>query len=59
MLNIINMTSEDQYNHIMIRIEHYLKKGFGSLTKEEEKELEKLTIQAEAYENIHYPLPHA
>jgi HTH-type transcriptional regulator / antitoxin HigA len=49
--------TKKEYYSVMAQIETYLEKGFKNLTKKENEELRLLSLQIEAFEKIHFPMP--
>jgi HTH-type transcriptional regulator / antitoxin HigA len=54
---ITKITTEKDYQIVLDAIEMYLKKGSTHLSGEEKKELLRLSLMTEAYEQAVYPMP--
>jgi len=53
----IKINNETEYKSALESIEIYLQKGFDNLNDIETKELQRISILIEAYEEVNYPLP--
>jgi HTH-type transcriptional regulator / antitoxin HigA len=51
------LSTEKDYQKVLDTIEVYLKKGSSHLQEDEKKELLRLSLMAEAYEQTIYPMP--
>jgi HTH-type transcriptional regulator/antitoxin HigA len=49
--------TKKEYYSVMAKIETFLEKGFKNLTKIENEELRLLSLQIEAFEKVHFPMP--
>lgn len=49
--------TKKEYYSVMAKIETFLEKGFKNLTKIENEELRFLSLQIEAFEKVHFPMP--
>lgn len=54
---LLAINSERDYNEAMEQIEVILAKGSASMTETEMAELQRLSLLAEQYEDIQYPMP--
>lgn len=53
------VTSEDEYDQMMLEIKRLLRKGAAHLSPEEERLLDLLSTLAEDWEELHHPMPTA
>jgi HTH-type transcriptional regulator / antitoxin HigA len=49
--------TKKEYYSMMAEIETFLEKGFENLTASQNEELRNLSLQIEAFEKIHFPMP--
>ena len=49
--------SASQYHTALAKIERFIEKGFGNLSKEQTAELKNLSASVQAYEQTKYPMP--
>jgi len=54
---LLAITSERDYNEAMELIEVFLAKGSAKMTEADLAELQRLSLLAEQYEDVHYPMP--
>lgn len=54
---LLAITSEQDYNEAMEIIEVFLTKGSAKMTDADLAELQRLSLLAEQYEDVHYPMP--
>ncbi|TAE33463.1 MAG: helix-turn-helix domain-containing protein [Cytophagales bacterium] len=54
---LLAINSERDYNEAMAQIEVILVKGSANMTEAEMAELQRLSLLAEQYEDVHYPMP--
>jgi HTH-type transcriptional regulator / antitoxin HigA len=54
---LLAITSERDYNEAMELIEVFLAKGSAKMTDADLGELQRLSLLAEQYEDVHYPMP--
>lgn len=54
---LLAITSERDYNEAMELIEVFLAKGSAKMTEADLGELQRLSLLAEQYEDVHYPMP--
>ncbi len=53
----MKIENKHQYYLAMAQIENYLQKGFSNLTENEDEELARLSLAAEAWEMKEFPMP--
>jgi HTH-type transcriptional regulator/antitoxin HigA len=54
---VLKITTNSQYHATLARIESFIEKGFGNLTKKETEELKHISLAVETYEKKKYPMP--